>query len=49
MLSQLAGRVTIEMQENNEMCCRVIRFQEELIAEYGSKQQIAAYFLAIGL
>ncbi|GAA2193742.1 hypothetical protein GCM10009848_54960 [Micromonospora lupini] len=37
LLSQLTGRVTVEMQENNEMCRRVVRFQEELIAEYHAR------------
>ncbi|MET7951228.1 hypothetical protein [Micromonospora sp. NPDC005324] len=37
LLSQLTGRVTVEMQENNDMCRKVIRFQEELIAEYQAR------------
>ncbi|MEV0721708.1 hypothetical protein AB0I37_02885 [Micromonospora purpureochromogenes] len=34
MLSHLAGRITLEMQKENESCRAVVRLQEELIEQY---------------
>jgi hypothetical protein len=37
LVSQLTGRVTTQMQEENEPCCNAIRIQENLISEYSSR------------
>jgi hypothetical protein len=36
LMSQLTGRVTVQMQEDNGPCRAAIQLQEDLIAEYST-------------